>query len=113
MCVLAVYDGQMSVIQAIVFAIGYVVLAGILAIEWGECVNMSDVLWVGLSEHFFNNFIGNILHVESATGTDEFQIIRIVVSNLLSLGIVLFIKRRNMKKQKIENELIQESIKID
>ena len=60
MCVLGVYDGQMSVVQAIVFAIGYVVLAGILAIEWGTCVNMSGVLWVGLSEHFFNN-LGIIL----------------------------------------------------
>ncbi|MBR6383279.1 MAG: CPBP family intramembrane metalloprotease [Lachnospiraceae bacterium] len=94
MCVLGVYDGQMSVAQAIVFAIGYVVLAGILAIEWGTCVSMTGVLWVGLSEHFFNNFIGNILHVVSTTGTDEFQIIRIVLSNFLSLGIVLFINRK-------------------
>ena len=94
MCVLGVYDGQMSVAQAIVFAIGYVVLAGILAIEWGTCVSMTGVLWVGLSEHFFNNFIGNILHVVSTTGTDEFQIIRIVLSTFLSLGIVLFINRK-------------------
>ena len=101
MCVLGVYDGQMSVVQAIVFAIGYVVLAGILAIEWGTCVSMTDVLWVGLSEHFFNNFIGNFLHVVSSTGTDEFQIIRIVLSNLLSLGIVLFINKKNKANQKI------------
>ena len=94
MCVLGVYDGQMTIVQAIVFAIGYVVLAGILAIEWGTCVSMTGVLWVGLSEHFFNNFIGNILHVVSTTGTDEFQIIRIVLSNFLSLGIVLFINRK-------------------
>ncbi len=99
MCVLGVYDGQMSVVQAIVFAIGYVVLAGILAIEWGTCVNMSGVLWVGLSEHFFNNFIGNFLHVVSTSGTDEYQIVRIVISNFLSLGIVLLINKK--KKSKI------------
>lgn len=97
MCVLGVYDGQMSVVQAIVFAIGYVVLAGILAIEWGTCVNMSGVLWVGLSEHFFNNFIGNFLHVVSTTGTDEYQIVRIVISNFLSLGIVLLINKKKHK----------------
>ncbi|MCR5763338.1 MAG: hypothetical protein K6G00_08150 [Treponema sp.] len=91
---LGVYDGQMSVGQAVIFAVGYVVLAGILALEWGTCVSMTDVLWVGLSEHFFNNFIGNFLHVVSNTGNDEFQIIRIVLSNFLSLGIVLFIKKR-------------------
>ena len=33
MCVLGVYDGQMSVGQAVIFAVGYVVLAGILALE--------------------------------------------------------------------------------
>ena len=98
MCVLGVYDGQMSVLQAVVFAIGYVVLAGILAIEWGTCVSMTGVLWVGLSEHFFNNFIGNFLHVVSTSGTDEFQIIRIVLSNFLSLGIVLWIIKRKKKQ---------------
>ena len=86
--------------QAIVFAIGYVVLAGILAIEWGTCVNMTGVLWVGLSEHFFNNFIGNFLHVVSTSGTDEFQIIRIVISNFLSLGIVLLVSKRKSSAEK-------------
>ena len=105
MCVLGVYDGQMSVLQAVVFAIGYVVLAGILAIEWGTCVSMTGVLWVGLSEHFFNNFIGNFLHVVSSTGTDEFQIIRIVLSNFLSLGIVLFINKRNKKNAGLASEV--------
>ena len=105
MCVLGVYDGQMSVVQAIVFAVGYIVLAGILAIEWGTCVSMTGVLWVGLSEHFFNNFIGNILHVVSTTGTDEFQIIRIVLSNFLSLGIVLLINKKKKANQKsVESE---------
>ena len=100
MCVLGVYDGQMSVVQAIVFAIGYIVLAGILAIELGTCVNMTGVLWVGLSEHFFNNFIGNFLHVVSTSGTDEFQIIRIVISNFLSLGIVLLVSKRKSSAEK-------------
>ena len=44
MCVLGVYDGQMSVGQAVIFAVGYVVLAGILALEWGTCVSMTGVL---------------------------------------------------------------------
>ena len=104
MCVLGVYDGQMSVLQAVVFAIGYVVLAGILAIEWGTCVSMTGVLWVGLSEHFFNNFIGNFLHVVSTSGTDEFQIIRIVISNLLSLGIVLCINKNKANQKTLEAE---------
>lgn len=85
----------MKVIEAVIFAIGYVVLAGILGIEWGTCVNMTGVLWIGIAEHYFNNFIGNILHVVSSSGTDELQIVRIVLSNVLSLVIVLGMKKVN------------------
>mgnify|MGYP003294961396 FL=1 len=97
MCVLGVYDGQMTIPVAIVFGVGYVILAGILGIEWGICVNMTGVIWMCVAEHFFNNFIGNILHVVSSTGTDELQIIRIVLSNVLSLIIVMGIDSRNKK----------------
>ena len=97
MCVLGVYDGQMTILVAIVFGVGYVILAGILGIEWGVCVNMTGVIWMCVAEHFFNNFIGNILHVVSSTGTDELQIIRIVLSNMLSLIIVMGIDSRNKK----------------
>lgn len=89
MCVLGVYDGQMTIPVALVFGIGYVILAGVLGIEWGICVNMTGVIWMCVAEHFFNNFIGNILHVVSVTGIDELQIVRIVLSNVLSLIIVI------------------------
>ncbi len=97
MCVLGVYDGQMTIPVAVVFGIGYVILAGILGIEWGICVNMTGVIWMCVAEHFFNNFIGNTLHVASSTGTDELQIVRIVLSNVLSLLIVMGIDRRNKR----------------
>lgn len=95
--VLLLHDGEINIPTAIVFAIGYVVLAGILALEWGTCFSMTGVLWVGIFEHFFNNCIGNMLHVVSSTGVDEMQIVRIVFSNLLSLGIVLAINRKKKK----------------
>lgn len=98
--VLAVLEGSMTIPMAILFAIGYIILAGILGLEWGTCVNMTGVLWVGIFEHFFNNFIGNILHVISSTGTDELQIVRIVLSNVLSLTIVLMINKIQKKKNR-------------
>lgn len=100
-CIQGVKEGTMTIGIAIVFAIGYVVLAGILAIEWGTCVNMSGVLWVGVFEHFFNNFLSNALHVLSTSNgiieADTMQIIRIVLSNVLSLTIVLIINSRRKK----------------
>ena len=98
MVVLGIYDGLMDISTAVIMAIGYVILAGILGLEWGLCVSMSGTLWVGISEHFFNNFIGNTLHVVTESGTDELQIARIVLSNILSLAIVLIVSR--CKKEK-------------
>lgn len=103
-CVVGVKDGSMTIGMAIVFAVGYVILAGILAVEWGICVNMTGVLWVGMFEHFFNNFTSNVLHVLSIGDggiieADNLQILRIVLSNILSLIIVLFIyMRKKIKK---------------
>lgn len=98
MVVLSVYDGLMNVPTAVVMAIGYVILAGILGLEWGMCLSISGTLWVGISEHFFNNFIGNTLHVVTESGIDELQIARIVLSNILSLVIVLIVNRCIKKK---------------
>jgi membrane protease YdiL (CAAX protease family) len=95
---LEVKNGTMNIPTAAVMAIGYIVLAGILALEWGTCVSMTGVLWAGICEHFFNNFIGNTLHVITESGTDEMQIARIVLSNLLSLIIVLLINDRRIQK---------------
>ena len=87
-------NGTMTIPTAIVMTVGYIILAGILALEWGTCVSMTGVLWVGVFEHYFNNFIGNTLHVITETGTDELQIARIVLSNILSLTVVLLLNRR-------------------
>lgn len=99
---LEVRNGTMNIPTAAVMAIGYIVLAGILALEWGTCVSMTGVLWAGICEHFFNNFIGNTLHVITESGTDEMQIARIVLSNLLSLTVVLIINKRT--KKSVQND---------
>ena len=39
--------------------IGYILLSGILACEWGMCAALSGTLWTDASEHLFNNFISN------------------------------------------------------
>ena len=54
---------------------------------------MTGTLWINMSEHFFNNFISNTIHVVSSTGIDELQIIRIVMSNILSLIIVIAVSK--------------------
>ncbi|MEG1027213.1 MAG: type II CAAX endopeptidase family protein [Oscillospiraceae bacterium] len=97
---LGLYDGLMDYKTAIIMGIGYVILAGILGLEWGMCVSIGGTLWVGISEHFFNNFIGNTLHVVTQTGVDELQIARIVLSNVLSLIIVVAVNYIIKRKSK-------------
>ena len=92
-------DGSMNIAMAVLMGMGYILLSGILAYEWGMCAALSGTLWIGASEHLFNNFISNSLHTVTETGADEMMIIRITLSNILSLLVVLVISQKNMHKK--------------
>lgn len=94
----AVLDGSMTIPVAIFMAVGYISLAAILAYEWGLCIMLTGTIWVGMTEHLFNNFISNSLHMVTVTGADELQIIRIVLSNILSLTFVLIAAKVKERK---------------
>lgn len=87
-------DGSMNIAAAVFMGMGYVLLSGILAYEWGMCAALTGTLWTGASEHLFNNFISNSLHTVTETGADEWMIIRITLSNVLSLLFVLIMSRK-------------------
>lgn len=99
-----VLDGSIDVPAALIMATGYIVLAGILGYEWGLCVALTGTLWAGAFEHFFNNFISNTLHVVTETGTDELQIVRIIISNILSLLIVVLLTK---VRKRCKNKILQ------
>ncbi len=92
-------DGSMNIAMAVFMGTGYILLAGILAYEWGMCAALSGTLWTGASEHLFNNFISNSLHTVTETGADEMMIIRITLSNILSLLFVLIISQKNIRNK--------------
>ena len=89
-------DGSMNLAMAVFMGIGYILLSGILAYEWGMCAALSGTLWIGASEHLFNNFISNSLHTVTETGADEWMVIRIALSNILSLLFVLVFSRKKL-----------------
>lgn len=92
-------DGSINIPTACIMAAGYIVLAGVLAYEWGLCFTLTGTIWAGVFEHFFNNFITNSLHMVTDTGIDEIQILRIVLSNILSLTFVMVISKLAKKAQ--------------
>ncbi len=86
-----------NLLQALLFGAGYLLTAGISGFAWGLCVTLTGTLWTGIFQHFFSNVIGSFLHVVTATGTDELQIFRLALSNVLSLLLVILLAKH--KKQ--------------
>lgn len=92
-------DGEMSGGGFAVMSIGYVVLSGLMGIKWGLLFRMSGSVWIGLADHFFNNcVVTNLLHVVTDTGTDEMQIVRVLIGELTSFFAVLIYYRIKNRK---------------
>ena len=84
--------GEMSFAAMVFMGIGYMILAGIMGIKWGLLYRITGNIWAGLGDHLFNNTVAaNMLHVISAKGTDELQIVRIMAAQIISFVFVLVI----------------------
>lgn len=91
-------DGEMTLITMLVMMLGYIILSGIMSIKWGLLYKMTGSLWVGIGDHLFNNVVAtNILHIVTSTGSDELQIVRILIAQLLSFIVVLIIYKKKNK----------------
>lgn len=91
-------DGESSLPNLLVMGIGYIILAGVMSVKWSMLYKMTGTLWVGIGDHLFNNVVAtNLLHVVSDTGSDELQIVRIMIAQLLSflLVLIVYIKKSN------------------
>ena len=92
-------DGEISGMGFVSLSIGYIILAGMMGVKWGLLYRMTGNLYAGMADHFFNNCIAtNLLHVVSNTGIDEYMIFRILIAQIFSFAIVIFL----WKRQKIE-----------
>ena len=93
-------DGDSSLPNLLVMGIGYILLAGIMSIKWSMLYKLTGALWTGLGDHLFNNVIAtNLLHLVSDTGADEFQIVRIIMAQLLSFVIVFIVYKKECKSE--------------
>lgn len=92
-------DGEISGMGFVSLSIGYIILAGMMGVKWGLLYRMTGNLYAGMADHFFNNCIAtNLLHVVSNTGIDEYMIFRVLIAQIFSFAIVVFL----WKRQKIE-----------
>lgn len=93
-------DGEMSLGTMLGMGIAYIILSGMMGIKWGLLYKMTGNLWMGLGDHLFNNVIINLLHVVSANGTDELQIVRVLTAQIISFAVVCFVYQRRKKEMK-------------
>lgn len=100
----SVIDGDMTVPVFLVMSIGYIVLSAVMGIKWGLLYRMSGTVWIGMADHFFNNcVVTNLLHVVTSEGSDDMQIVRVIIGELTSfIAVLVFYRIRrsttNIKK---------------
>ena len=92
-------DGDINVASFIGLSVGYIILAGLMGIKWGLLYQMTGSLYMGMADHFFNNCIAtNLLHVVTGEGIDDMMIVRVLIAQLISFGIVLAVWLKRKKK---------------
>lgn len=84
-------DGQSSFQGMISNAIMLMVSSTLVGLKLAMITYMEGNLYIGMADHFVNNTIVNLLHIESSTGTDEMMFLRITVAPTISFLIILFI----------------------
>ena len=99
-------DGQSSFQGMIANAVMLIVSSTLVGLK----LAMEGNLYMGMADHFVNNTIVNLLHIENSTGADEMMFLRITVAQTISFLIVLFIflERKNYGKKGIINKTISE-----
>ena len=68
-----------------------ILTTGITGIKFCLLTKITGSLWMSIADHFTNNIIINILHMATASGTDELQMLRIAIAQTISFLVVLFI----------------------
>jgi len=84
-------DGDISPLGAVMTILMLVLTTGITGAKFGLLTKITGSLWLPMADHFFNNTIINILHITTASGADQMQVVRITVAQTLSFIIVLII----------------------
>jgi len=96
-----VLDNEQSVPGAVMMGLMLVITSALLGIQYGMLYKISGSIWIGMAAHFVNNASVNLLHIVTATGSDELLTIRLTIAQTLSFLIVLtiFIMRTRAQKK--------------
>lgn len=92
-------EARTTFLNLVVMGVGYIILAGIMSVKWSLLYRLTGSLWMGLGDHLFNNVVvTNLVHVISNGEGDSMQIVRILIGQLLSFGIVYLVYKKRESK---------------
>lgn len=97
-------DGERSVGGMVIMMLMLFFATGITGAKFCLLTKISGSLWLPMADHFINNTIINILHINSTSGIDELQTVRVAIAQTISFIIVstIFIKGKYYKKPTFE-----------
>lgn len=82
-------DGTMSTGGFAANSIMLIVTSALVGFKFAMMTKLTGNLYMAMGDHFVNNTIVNILHVISAGGADQMQVVRISTAQSVSFIIVL------------------------
>ncbi len=82
-------DGEMTGGGAALYSIMMVVTSFLVGFKFVLLTKLTGSLYMAMANHFFNDFIVNVLHVTSQTGTDQLMFMRISIAQGFSFVLVL------------------------
>lgn len=88
------FDGLMDAQTAIIMAVGYAIVSGLIGYAWGAMLLWLGNIWAAWAAHLLNNSIYNLLHIALADGSDPGSYtIKVLVSVLVVFVAMLVIAR--------------------
>ncbi len=98
-------DGDLELNRAIIIGGIAVGSSFLMGLKWGMLANITGSVWAGMADHFVNNTIINLLHVETLGGSDELLMLRISIAQTLSFFIILIFYFKKSKKKRFVEKL--------
>ncbi|MCR4947950.1 MAG: CPBP family intramembrane metalloprotease [Treponema sp.] len=93
-------DGELSTFGLFMNCLILILSSAVVGYKYGLITKITGSGFMAMGDHFVNNTLVNILHVVSANGTDQFQMVRISIAQTLSFILVLafYFYSKNHKK---------------
>lgn len=82
-------DGDLSTFGLFMNCLILILSSAVVGYKYGLITKITGSGFMAMGDHFVNNTLVNILHVTSANGADQFQMVRISIAQTLSFILVL------------------------